>query len=850
MFEQFNKWFSELVAGDKKNLPLTPQMFEPFNKWYYELIVWDNTNYSFPFLPKTIKDKNFIKKAAWLFIVTQELEKKAGMVMGYPDLSRALHNLQNMPLNELKESLIELIKYHPDLEKYEKKVTDVMPEINMVEIESFVNDFEIPDGLRQDLCIELNLSVTQDYYLAKKILMRHYQKSQNVVNNIDADIEKVIKEKFKFDSNTENQKEINKLKDEIISFITNKQDLSVHLTIERIIHSIRIGSTVRVSSPYSAFGYQTSEFDFWNLGNQLIKKLNKDKFGVFQGIRPSSYGGGVGNIKMGFDYIQKKVDSLLSNPSVDANVILHTIENNVKETLLIKDDTTDISELLLLNTIENLNAIKNTNETMLSALNTMINGYKELLKNENKKKTTYTTSEKIIKLLVLQELNLLIKQLSQNNNQEEIVELIFRSSVDLISLATILSLSKQDNKNMLTTQDKNLLDLALDLQDIKILRWVLQNAKTLIFNLELDVFSNYCQKIRRIFPDYQQLEETISDYKKNRIEEINQKFEKFGEITSKEVPLLLAAKMGDKLYKNTIFSITDADMPSLIEQIKNLIQNDTTEKIIKFQIIHLPIPVPRIHAIFGEFTIDKTNTPPTVKYLHCDSTPRLTPFDAIITRNFRNAISPLANIEIYDSNVTLQKGGQSCAYFSIDGAMMLATPPDKDYVVNVIEYMKAHGEKEKRPFEEQNVTYIKSDSLPTRFVRGSHFIKATSLPDRFVGGLFVPASTQKGLDFFVFESPEKDKIVNKKGETAEKSINKDLKERPARLDSSKTVTHNVRLERKMKNYQDSVMNYIKDKDILSKDFLDQVNKYKINGLVQFCEQKIEKKPEQKMKVSF
>jgi hypothetical protein len=392
-----------------------------------------------------------------------------------------------------------------------------------------------------------------------------------------------------------------------------------------------------------------------------------------------------------------------------------------------------------------------------------------------------------------------------------------------------------------TYQDKNLLDIALDLQDKQILLWVLENAKPLIFSFELDVFRAYYQKICRIFPDYKQnelsqpMEKVANEYKKNRIEKIDKKFENFAKIKETDIPLILAAKMAKKPYKNTIFYITNNDIPSLIEQIKSLIQNDTTEKIIKFQIVHFLSG----HVIFGEFTIDKTNTPPTIKYLHCDPLPPATKFHEIITRDFRKEISPLANIEIYDSNVILQKGAAGCHYFSIDGAMMLATPPGRDYVVNVIEYMKVHDDKVKQPsFEEQNVKYMQSSSLPTRFIRGSQLINTTSEDIAF-----------RGLDLLVFNAPEKNKIINKKGETAEKSIRSDLKERPSKLEPNKILTHNIRLERKMKNYKESVINFIKDKDILSKQFLDQVNQYNINGLIQFCEEKIEKKKEQKINLS-
>src|SRR5204863_7861650 len=127
-----------------------------------------------------------------------------------------------------------------------------------------------------------------------------------------------------------------------------------------------------------------------------------------------------------------------------------------------------------------------------------------------------------------------------------------------------------------------------------------------------------------------------------------------------------------KPHRSAVFAIDNDDIPLLIEQIKRLLLNETQDSIIKFQIIHFP----DVHAIFGEFIIDKSNDPPTITYLHCDPLPPTTKYSSIITAAFRNELSPLANIEIYDSDVTLLKG-LGCSYLSIDGAMMLATPSDR-----------------------------------------------------------------------------------------------------------------------------------------------------------------------------
>jgi hypothetical protein len=385
-----------------------------------------------------------------------------------------------------------------------------------------------------------------------------------------------------------------------------------------------------------------------------------------------------------------------------------------------------------------------------------------------------------------------------------------------------------------TYNNKNLIDIALDLKNEQVLLWVINNAKSLFLRLKTHEFNKYHQKIAAIFPNFAS-SELYQHLKKIAEELIIHKFDRLGLIDSEDAALILAAKMSKKPYKNSIFVITNDNIAVLIDQIKNLIEHDTNEKTIKFRIVYFQQP----HVTFGEFIIDKTNRTPTVTYLHCDPSPmaELIEYFKIITLDFRSTISPLANIEIYDSSTNLQKG-LGCSYFSIDGALMLATPPDRDYVTNLMEYMKKHGTEKNMSFKENNIMYVQS-SLPTRFIRGSQFIN--DVPGEF---------NIKGLNSLIFNTAEKNTIVNKKGGAAEAVIRNDLVERSAKLDPNVKVIHNLRAERKMKKYGNDVRDFIKEKNVLSLEFSKLLDQYKIQGLITFCEEKVEKKKEEKINNKF
>ncbi|WED42096.1 hypothetical protein [Legionella cardiaca] len=368
---------------------------------------------------------------------------------------------------------------------------------------------------------------------------------------------------------------------------------------------------------------------------------------------------------------------------------------------------------------------------------------------------------------------------------------------------------------------KSLLDVALDKKNEEILSWILKNAPTLLSKIRTDKFNKYYESIIKTFPNFENSENYLL-LKQIAEERIDYLFTQLGLIESEDMALILAAKMSKKPYPNSIFVIKKGDNLGIIaDQIKKILESETSEDIIKFQVIYY-----QGHGCFGEFEIDKTNNPPTVRYAHIDPFPQLIKYNVLITNDFVRKISPLANIEILESDLMMQKGA-SCTFFSVDGAMTLSTPSERDYVSSVMEHMNKHGKELPHPFKEENVKYKRSPTLPTRLTRGLHYID-DDLPFR-------------GLNSLIFNSPEKATIVNKKGETAEKAIRNDIQQHPSTSNSNITRDWNMRIERKMKQLGQAVHDFIIEQNInvLDPSFSRLFDQYNLNGLVQFCEEKIE-----------
>ncbi len=386
-------------------------------------------------------------------------------------------------------------------------------------------------------------------------------------------------------------------------------------------------------------------------------------------------------------------------------------------------------------------------------------------------------------------------------------------------LADFLLKKGADTKNI--QQNKNLKNLAASSKNVAIILWVSKNTIAEYANKD---FEEFLEIVETQFPNKStEIDEVLNIVKKDRI---IRKFNKLGDIGVNEMALILAAKMSKKeTKKNTIF-ILDHDLNLLPIKIKSLIENQTEEKLIKFQIIYHN----GIHACCGEFLIDKTGEVPVVNYLHLDSLPEITPFYTIITLNFVKQISPLAKIKVSESQVKLQKG-KGCTYMSIEAARMLTTVPERDYAVNLMEYMKQKGQKKEVPlnifksFSDQ-IDYSTTKTLPARFLRSMQYTKDEEDKSN-------PSVVHKSLESFIFNTNEKETIVNKKGETAEASIKKDLL-----VNKGLMTTLNLRTERKMKQYKEEVKEFISEKNILEPEFINQINQFKAEGFKSFCDEKI------------
>lgn len=380
---------------------------------------------------------------------------------------------------------------------------------------------------------------------------------------------------------------------------------------------------------------------------------------------------------------------------------------------------------------------------------------------------------------------------------------------------------------------KNLIDVALDHKDEEILSWILKNAPSLFSKLKTDKFNEYYKRIIQVFPNFEH-SENYSILKKCAEERIDHLFTQLGLIQGEDMALILAAKMSKKTYQNSVFVIKKEDqLTSLIEQIKKILENDTSEAIIRFRIAYYGG-----HGCFGEFEIDKTTNPPTVRYAHIDPFPQLIKYNVLITNDFVSEISPLAHIEIGESDLMMQKGA-SCTYFSLDGGMLLATP-GRDYVPNVMEHMKKYGKKMEHPFKENHISYVRCPTLPARMMMGLHYIDddTTIQPQR------------RGLNSLIFNSQEKNTIVNKKRETAETAVRKDLQSHFSTSNQTVTRTWNLRIERKMKQYGKAVHDFIRENNInvLDASFSSLLDQYCMKGLVKFCEGKVILSPSTAMQI--
>lgn len=375
-------------------------------------------------------------------------------------------------------------------------------------------------------------------------------------------------------------------------------------------------------------------------------------------------------------------------------------------------------------------------------------------------------------------------------------------------------------------QEKNLLDIVLETKNESIILWFLKYAKGFFSDLDLKTVANIFSAIKNNHSGNLKINEALiaieKEYVAAKNQEILSKFSRLGQIGKEITALIIAAEMQKKSHSNTIFVIGDEDIPTLTQEIKKLLEEKTVEDKTKFQIIYFPVT----HAIFGEFVIQKNFSESKVTYIHCDPLPATIAYNEIITNVFVEEISPLAMVEVLESDVCIQKG-LGCSYFSIDGALMLATPEDKSYVPDFALHMKKHSKESFRPFKDKDVTYLQSSSLPVRFIRGLQYFE-----DEVVGYQYV-----KGLNSSIFHSKDGQTIVNKKNKTAEESVTEDITERPSKKSEDEMVKINLRAERKMNNYYKSVKAFLEKFSLADPKTIDLIEDCKITGFVSFCNSK-------------
>lgn len=412
-----------------------------FIKWCGELIEVQN-------------DNNYIKKAAWLFSFKELIHQKTNFEIPSPFLLDCLDFLKNDNVDQLKKLFIQHLEaysndpFAPIPFSDREIAVSLLRGSNLDEVKNLINNCDISNEI-QDFHTQL-LTTTRDYCLAKKTLMRYFHDNKNRSDHIEEDIEKILNEKFNFNLKSEQNKDaFNQLKSEIHDLVTKKRGIEIHHKIERIIQAIRTGSTARGTSPYGGGSIKPWYFDFWGLGERLLKKSEENKLGIFKGKLTQGYSG-ADNIKTGLDFIQSKVNVILSKTELD--IVLAIIEDFVKEKLLKQDQVTNIPDAILFEINANLNMMTgDVNGAMLKALKSILSGYSALSKMIDNTNNP-STANKIIELLILQEILLLTKQLLQKNG-EETVNLLYRSCVDLLSLIIVLKLGTQETKNRIMTND-------------------------------------------------------------------------------------------------------------------------------------------------------------------------------------------------------------------------------------------------------------------------------------------------------------------------------------------------------------------------------------------------------------
>lgn len=293
-----------------------------------------------------------------------------------------------------------------------------------------IRNLNIDDTLDDVARINIDLTLTQDYYWAQKSLMGYYKEPGQL-----PDIEKlseVLNDKdHKFEINHSNNKiTLKKLQQEILGHPLNDTEMTIKMTMNKLIHAIRIGSTARGSSPTNT---QHNMLGFWGLDSRWQSKVKKAKHADIRGANEYQQRyGGAGNIVKGLAYIQKKVSAAGSE-----DLLYKAIEDKIRADFKLEVQSNVVLDL----SDKTLKSLLELGEPKVrqSALIQMIRGYQKI-----STKPLTSVTDKIIELLTLYELQPLINKLQTLAQDDPEIEKIYTSCIDLMSTLIVLQLGDRD----------------------------------------------------------------------------------------------------------------------------------------------------------------------------------------------------------------------------------------------------------------------------------------------------------------------------------------------------------------------------------------------------------------------
>lgn len=402
-----------------------------FDKWYARIK-----------LDSSVQGDDFVEKARWVFDLTDNIKYQFQKELHLVAAEKLLSFLKDHTIDELKNLLLNRAsedKNHlPNIFFGANEFSPSLIKEASDKLESIISG-----NIKNEYVYILpSLNTTENYYSAQKSIIR-YLKENPSPDNVDEFIKTHLRGYLDIERE-ESKEAFKRLKNDVVDMIEKKELIDFRSAIEKISHTILLASTAKGSLPYiKDVSGSEAVLDFWGVTDKFKTKVSKNRFFVFKQYKETMYGG-VDNIKEGVDYIEKKVPDILK--SVDIERALELVEDNVKGKLS-KNDAPDITKYFLSDIIETISNIKIKNNAMLNALLSIAHGYQKLLNDSNDE---ITSTDKIILLLIYQQIHALIKKFPSEEDEKKL-NLMYTSCIDLMCVAVVLNIRKQNTKSILAS---------------------------------------------------------------------------------------------------------------------------------------------------------------------------------------------------------------------------------------------------------------------------------------------------------------------------------------------------------------------------------------------------------------